>query len=63
MLKLNPCITYYERALRDKMRLKPCFCGSCLEEQRVDDDKYCHNCQKDPFYNPYNLDISNNQIK
>jgi hypothetical protein len=36
---------------------KPDYCGSCKAEQLYDHLKYCHNCQRDPHYNPDNLPI------
>lgn len=56
-LVLDPQITDEERRERRLKSSKPDFCGSCFTEMRLDDEKYCHNCQRDPFYNPHNLPI------
>jgi hypothetical protein len=57
MLTKNINITDAQRRLRKINTHKPDFCGSCKEEQHYDTLRYCHNCQKDPWYNPDNLDI------
>lgn len=62
MLK-NINITDFERKMRDDNTHKPNFCGSCREEQKCDVLRYCHNCQKDPWYNPDNLDIGDSTKK
>ena len=53
----DPTISEAERTQRRFMSHKPDYCGSCKKEQRYDHLKYCHNCQKDPHYNPDNLPI------
>jgi hypothetical protein len=56
-LVLDPQITDEERRERRLKSHKPDFCGSCGTEQRFDDEKYCHKCQRDAGYNPHNLAI------
>ncbi len=46
--------------MRDDNTHKSQWCGSCKEEQKWDTLRYCHNCQKDVWYNPDNLEIGNN---
>jgi len=58
-LTLDDTISLEERRLRKIHSHKPDFCGTCKQEQRFDGNKYCHNCQRDPKYNPDNLLIGN----
>ena len=49
--KIEECRLNNEEVLKKlKENLKPRICGSCQTEQ-FDYEKYCHNCQKDPWYN------------
>ncbi len=52
---LDDTVSLEEQRLVKLYSHKPSKCGSCKALQRFDGNKYCHVCQKDPYYlNPEN---------
>lgn len=47
---LDDTVSLEEQRLVKLYSHKPSRCGSCKALQRFDGNKYCHVCQKDPYY-------------